>query len=352
MANGLEISDVRFVQINDLASVVEIGAYGHSSWALNSKGEIYGWGNSNIGMGEIALSNIPSKFDLPPSNFISVNSHILAKTLDGRVFTWGNSNAYVEPKRRFFLSRWIVDAFGFERADFRKPFEIKEVRNVVQVMIGKNGGARVRSAAVDDQQRIWTWRSGQPDMIAAEWTFEAPRILSKLPAHIRAFVGSDDRYFGYLDQNQIPIISEDWASDLYLSRTKSINKFFRALIEEPVRDVFVSSRNNKDAFVILTEKDRLLLITADVGLNLGQDAKNKILSWDGVARVFQGAAGEFLILTKTNELKKIRYFDREELVAKLNPSEASELADLQFGDRHYLMLKKDGSVWTWSDPSE
>lgn len=76
--------------------IVDISGFYHSTFALNSAGEAWGWGNNGagtLGDGTTTLRDTPARLSgLPSLRSISVDSHVLALTTSGDVYAWGNNN--------------------------------------------------------------------------------------------------------------------------------------------------------------------------------------------------------------------------------------------------------------------
>jgi alpha-tubulin suppressor-like RCC1 family protein len=78
------------------ATVIEIVASGSTSYALDSRGDVWAWGNNsagNVGDGTTADKPSPQLVPLPmPAKSIAAGlNHAVALLLDGRVFAWGSN---------------------------------------------------------------------------------------------------------------------------------------------------------------------------------------------------------------------------------------------------------------------
>ncbi len=91
--NGNKIAE----KVEELANIKYITAKWNGKYAINTKGEVYAWGNNNygqLGIGTTEDMENPTKIEglTNVKNLIMDDGSVLAVTENGEVYSWGNNN--------------------------------------------------------------------------------------------------------------------------------------------------------------------------------------------------------------------------------------------------------------------
>lgn len=99
VGDGTNVQRTTPVQVDDLMSVVDVGAGNNYSIALKSDGTVWSWGNNEhgqLGIGAAAPASVNRPMKIPSLSSVTAiaagTDHVLALKSDGTVWVWGDNS--------------------------------------------------------------------------------------------------------------------------------------------------------------------------------------------------------------------------------------------------------------------
>ncbi|KAK9459100.1 regulator of chromosome condensation 1/beta-lactamase-inhibitor protein II [Lipomyces oligophaga] len=151
--NPYESTPAKVENLPDDLVFVEVAASDSLSVGLTSEGRVWAWGTFRCNEGILGFSEkvefqrTPTQIPLPfaVTSIVAGKDHVLALTVNGKVFAWGNG-------QQFQLGRRIMDREKMQSL-IPREFGIKNIKSI--------GSGEYHSFAIDTSGRVMAWGLNQ-----------------------------------------------------------------------------------------------------------------------------------------------------------------------------------------------